>query len=141
MSSRVPHRYENLDYNNPERIVAQVLTTHGIRFKHGIAVDPQRGKEYIELPDGTLYVPDFFLLDSPGTIIECKDFSVKGQHEDWERKWEGVHRLGYRVILVIPHEEQRWLTEGLCDICLTLKEVEHIADIFIRVRHMTKGRD
>jgi len=132
--SRRPDK--NLDYfSKLERKVERVLRESGIRYKHGIAEDPVRGPEAIRLPDGTLYVPDFILPDYPGIFVECKGIA----YGDWESKWEGLRELGFRVLVVIPSEAERFRVEDSCDACLTAAEAELVPEMLIRLRRLGAG--
>lgn len=130
-------RDSNLDYYSClERKVERVLWANGIRYRHGIAVDPIRGLEAVKLPDESYYVPDFILPDYPGIFIECKGIAF----EEWADKYENLRELGLRVLLVIPSEEERFCAENSCDACLTVGEVESIPEMIKKLRALNNGK-
>jgi hypothetical protein len=116
----------NLDYfSSMERRVASVLKRAGIRFRHGIAVDPERGLEAIRLSERVLYVPDFILPDFPLLFVECKDFNCGSELTDWARKFE-LLKMHLKIVLIIPDDSQAFQAETLCTAYVTKDRIDEL---------------
>jgi len=123
----------HLDYfSSLERKVASVLKGAGIRFKHGIGVDPERGLEAIRLSDRLLYVPDFIFPDFPLIYIECKDFSCGSELRDWSRKYD-LLKMHVKIILVIPDESQAFNAESLSTAYVTRDRINDLPYILLNL--------